>query len=171
MNYRNLESERLIYRRFTADDYDDLYEIMSNENVRRYLPGDGALSKEKSQDCLSSFMKSFSLEKPNLIYAILLKGSAKVIGYCGFAYIKEYNKNEIMYGLNEDYWYKGYASEAAFKMKELASELNQDIIIAFTHVNNQTSEKIILKIGYTYIETIELWGLTLKYYELKLKGE
>ena len=171
MSYKYLESDRLVYRRFTDSDYNDLHEIMGNESVRRFLPGNGAFSEKQSLACLGSFRKSFSADIPDFIYALVLKDTNKVIGYAGVAYIDEYDKNEIMYGLNENYWCKGYASEAAFRMLELGKYLDLETIIAFTHVKNLPSEKVILKIGYTYIKTIDLWGLKLKYYEQNLKGD
>ncbi|MCK5387665.1 MAG: GNAT family N-acetyltransferase [Candidatus Izimaplasma sp.] len=171
MGYLVLESKRLIYRQFTDNDYLELHEIMSNKNVRKYLPGNGSFSEKQSLACLNSFKDSFKIEKPNLIYAVILKDTNKLIGYAGVAYVKEFNFNEILYGFNEDYWGKGYASESAFTMRELASHLKLEKIIAFTDINNQPSEKVILKLGYKYIKTIDLWGLTLKYYELILKGE
>ena len=171
MNLKSIQSKRLSYRQFNDNDIDDLHEIMSNENVRLYLPGNGAFSKKQSTACLANFYNSFSLEKPDLTYAVILKETSKLIGYCGVAYIKEYDKNEIMYGFNEDYWHQGFASEASQMMKEVAIYLELQEIIAFTDVRNQASEKVIRKLGYKYHKTIDLWGLTLKYYELILKGE
>lgn len=171
MDYLTLKSRRLIYRRFKKDDYFDLHQIMSNENVRKYLPGNGAFSEEQTSACLLSFKDSFSIDKPNLIYAIILKNTKKLIGYTGVAYVKEYALCEILYGFNETYWGNGYASESAITMKRLAKNIGIKKLIAFTDVNNLPSEKIITKTGYKYIETITLWGLILKYYELILKEE
>ena len=119
MNNTLLESERLIYRRFNENDFTDLHKIMSNKNVRKYLPGKGAFSEQQTAACLRNFNNSFSFEKPDLIYALILKDKNKLIGYTGVSYEKDFNNNEILYGLNEDYWGKGYAFEAALKMKEI----------------------------------------------------
>ena len=170
MNNTLLSSTRLKYRLFKNEDFTDLFEILGNDNVCEYLPGETTFNPQQVQKWLDHFINSFSVDKPNLIYALTFNNSDKVIGYVGLAYVKEFEKNEIMFAINEDYWHQGIASEAAQRMKELAKELNLNEIIALADIDNIYSQKVLLKLGYKYLETIELWGLTLKYYNLNIGG-
>ncbi len=169
MNILNLESESLRYRKFNVSDYLDLYEILSNPNVCKYLPGE-TYDERKIKLWLNKFALDFDETKPNLVYAVTTKTNDKVIGYVGIAYVKEYDKPEILYGFNEDYWHKGYASEGSTRMKDLAIKLKYDSLVAFAAIDNLYSNKVLVKTGYDYIETIDLWGLRLKYYKMNLGG-
>ncbi len=164
-----LLSKRLRYRKFKETDFNDLYEFLSDQEVCRYLPGPGAFSKEQIERWLQFFITSYDLDKPNMIYAVTLLNSSKVIGYAGFAYVAEFNKNEIMYAFHKDVWNQGYATESARMMLEIAKAYHQPKIIALADINNIPSQKVLLKIGYKQIKQITLWGSDLYYYEMKLK--
>lgn len=165
---KQLSSERLEYRGFTESDYDDLNEILGNEEVCRYLPVSGVYTKEQVQRVLNYFIKTFVIEEKNLHYIVTLKGTDTVIGYCGCSYIKEFECNEIEYFLKPQFFQKGYASEIAFKMKEVASSLGLKHLVGLADINNIPSQKVLEKIGYQYIDVRILWGSTLKYYQLAL---
>lgn len=164
----NIESDRLVYRKFTKDDYEDLYEILSNPKVCTYLPGDDNKSKEEIEKWHTMFQNSFMDDRQNRIFAILEKGSKKVIGYGGLGYVKEFDKIEIMYGFNEFVWGKGYATETSLRMKELAIELGIKDLIALADINNIASQKILRKTGFEEVEQIHIWGIDCFYYEMKL---
>ena len=168
MNYNHLESTRLTYEPFKESDFDDLTDILTDSVVCEYLPGDTPYSVEMVKRWLNFFINSFSVEKKNLIYAIRIKGKDKVIGYCGCNYVAEFEANEIKYILNKNYFGFGYATEAATTMKLLAKELGLSFLVGLADIGNIPSQKVLEKIGYEYQKTVELWGATLRYYELHL---
>lgn len=163
-----METTRIRFRRFTQDDFDALYEILHNDNVTRYLPDKKAVSKERCQQWLDHFINKFDEDKPNTVYALIDKETDTLFGYAGLAYLKEFHMNEIMYGLREDYWGKGLATEAAFKMKDLADDNKLDKVVALADPYNFGSNKVLLKIGFELRDIIELWGMTLNYFEMEL---
>jgi len=163
-----ISSERLNYRPFTYDDYDDLYLILSNETVCKYLPGDGKKSDDEINKWLQYFVRTFNDEQGNKLFAITVKGNDQVIGYGGLGYVKEFDSIEIMYGFNELVWGKGYATEASKRFKELAKDLKMTFLIALADINNIPSQKILLKTGYKEIKQMPLWGLDVYYYEMDL---
>ncbi len=162
-----METKRLKYRKFTQDDFDALYEILHNDNVTRYLPDKKAVSKDRCLKWLNYFIDTFE-EGKNTIFALVEKDSNKLIGYAGVTYVKEFEKYEIMYGLHEDFWGKGFASEAAWKMKDLANEYGLDEVIALADPYNFGSNKVLLKIGFELKDIIFLWDMTLNYFEMEL---
>ncbi len=163
-----MESNRIKYRKFTQEDFDALFEILNNDNVTRYLPDKVAVSKERCQQWLNHFVKSYDEEKPNMVYALVDKETDKLFGYAGVAYLKEFDLNEIMYGLHEDYWGKGLATEAAYKMKDIADDFGLTKVVALADPYNYGSNKVLLKIGYELRDIIDLWGMTLNYFEMEL---
>jgi RimJ/RimL family protein N-acetyltransferase len=104
-------SERLCFRPFKEDEFDEMKEILGNPNVCEYLPGSKEKSDEEIKKWLAFFVKSFNDSLGNKIYAICLKDSGEVIGYGGLGYVKEFEQIEIMYGLKESDWGNGYATE------------------------------------------------------------
>jgi ribosomal-protein-alanine N-acetyltransferase len=82
--------------------------------------------------------------------------------------VKEFNQPEIFYILDPIGWNQGFASETAFRMKELAMDLNIKYIIGLADIENIASQRVLEKIGYNKIEQLDLWGVTLFFYDMKL---
>ncbi|MFD1176001.1 GNAT family N-acetyltransferase [Paenibacillus puldeungensis] len=73
----NLESERLIIRNFRPDDWNDLHNYLSIEEVLKYEPGKVC----DDEDC-----KQMALERSqsNIFMAVVLRDSNKMIGHIYF---------------------------------------------------------------------------------------
>ncbi len=102
---QQLETERLVIRRFKEEDWEDLYEYISDEEVVRYEPYQ-AFSIEASQNEAKS-----RAENPAFL-AVCLKENNKLIGNIYFAK-QEFKTWEIGYVFNRSYQGRGYATEAA----------------------------------------------------------
>lgn len=102
---QQLETERLVIRRFKEEDWEDLYEYLSDEEVVRYEPYQ-AFSIEASQNEAKS-----RAESPAFL-AVCLKENNKLIGNIYFAK-QEFKTWEIGYVFNRSYQGRGYATEAA----------------------------------------------------------
>lgn len=98
-----LETERLILRRYTSDDLNDLYEYLSDDEVVRFEPYK-AMSLEETKGNLE-----WRIGTDEMI-AVELKSEHKMIGniYLGK---REQSSLEIGYVFNRKYWGKGYAKE------------------------------------------------------------
>lgn len=102
---QQLETERLVIRRFKEEDWKDLYEYLSDEEVVRYEPYQ-AFSIEASQNEAKS-----RAESPAFL-AVCLKENNKLIGNIYFEK-QEFKTWEIGYVFNRSYQGRGYATEAA----------------------------------------------------------
>ena len=102
---QQLETERLIIRRFKEEDWKDLYEYLSDEKVVHYEPYQ-VFSIEASQNEAKSRAES------SAFLAVCLKENNKLIGNIYFAK-QEFKTWEIGYVFNRSYQGKGYATEAA----------------------------------------------------------
>lgn len=163
-----MQTDRLYFRPFTYDDFDSLFDILNNENVCKYLPGEGKKSKDEVSKWLQHFVRTFDDELGNKIYAIYLKDSSQVIAYGGLSYVREFGQIEVMYGINETFWQKGYGTEISLRIMTLAKELDIGLLIGLADISNEGSQKILLKTGFVEIKQIPLWGMQLYYYEMKL---
>ena len=163
------DSDRLQFRGFEADDFDDLFQILGDEEVCKYLPVE-VYNKEQVKRILKHFIDTFVIEKKDLHYIVISKDTLEVVGYCGCSYIKEYDSNEIEYFLKKKYFGLGYATEMAFMMKEVAVELRLKSVVGLADINNVPSQVILKKLGYVYSKEVDHWGLKLKLYNLNLES-
>ncbi|MCS0673521.1 GNAT family N-acetyltransferase [Cytobacillus firmus] len=151
LNTPTINTERLILRKFTDSDLNDMYEIYSDEEVNKFLPWFPFQSIAETKEYLDS--KIYKKYKQEIAYfhAIEEKAGHKVIGYIGVSGIKEEEGSaELGYGILKGYWGKGIATEAS---KAILQRLKQDgfkFIIATHDVNNVGSGKVLEKSGMTY---------------------
>ena len=98
-----METERLLLRRFVPDDWQDLFEYLSQESICEYQPH--YVFTEES--AISEAMR----RSRDYYWAVCLKGSGKLIGDAYFRTWK-YGVWEIGYVINEKYQKNGFATEA-----------------------------------------------------------
>lgn len=100
-----METERLLIRKFTPDDWQDLFEYLSKPEVVRYEPYDAFTEEQARQEAINRSSNS-------CFWAVCLKDSSKLIGNL---YISEqdFDTWELGYVFNNSYQGKGYATEAA----------------------------------------------------------
>ena len=104
-----LETDRLLYRKFTIDDVDDLVDGLNNLNVSKYLASvPYPYTKEDAIEYIN-----YSLDNNLYNFAIVLKENNKVIGSMQISNI-DYNHGTAAGGIwiNEKYQGKGYGTEA-----------------------------------------------------------
>ena len=147
-----LETQRLILRGWRESDIDDLYNIMKNSSV--IMGGwEPHASINVTSDVLNEYIENSDR------WAVALKDSEKVIGCAGLR--SDHNRGKfyaksINYVLSEDYWGKGYMTEAIKQIiKYLFDELNIDLLSAFHIPDNIKSKKVLEKCGFEYEITIE----------------
>ena len=140
---KNLESERVYLRRFRVDDYNDVYEYLSLEEVVRYEP----YSPMSLEEC-----KKETIQRSNSasFYAIILKSEEKLIGNIYFNQKQPYKymTYELGYVLNPKYQLQGYATEAVhIILKHGFTKCNVHRVIANCNQNNLRSIRLLERVG------------------------
>jgi ribosomal-protein-alanine N-acetyltransferase len=155
-----LETERLVVRPFELDDAPALHGIVSQEEVMKYLPED-VMSIEEVRHVISWLADCYQKNTPECILkftlAVVFKDNETLIGWCGLGPLEfSPEEIEIFYGLSEDQWGKGIATEAAKTVLRYGFEtLKLDQIVAVTDPRNAASVKVIEKLGMTYRKKVE----------------
>jgi [ribosomal protein S5]-alanine N-acetyltransferase len=144
-----IETDRLILRDFTTDDWKAVFEYQNDPQYLKYNPW-----ISRSEDEVRAFVQSFidqQLDYPRIKFqfAIVLKEEKKIIGNCGIRRKEpESVEADIGYELNPQYWNKGYATEAANSLLEFGfDELNVHRIWAHCVADNIESVRVFEKIG------------------------
>ncbi len=146
----SFETERLKAGRLSEDDFDLLYKFYTNEEVCRTLGGVRTASWVKNYIAKNiEHWERFSFgiwnfyTKPGNIFAG--RGALRHIDIDGRDEI------EIGYAFLPEYWGKGYATEIAKELVEIAFEVYQLIdIIAITLPDNKASRRVMEKAGLSY---------------------
>jgi len=150
-----LETERLILRELTMDDFDHLYEILSDKATMEHYPQ--PFDKEKVKYWIEWNMENYRTFGFGL-WAVVLKENGLLIGDCGITMqiIHGKIKPEIGYHIHKDYQKNGYATEAARKCKNYIFENTTfQMIYSYMKYTNIGSYSVAVKNGMKLIEEFE----------------
>lgn len=164
MTYANIKNEntptlytnRLILRRFEANDIDDSFSLYSDDEVNKYLPWAAHKTKEQTQMYLQEVVLAEYKKNIAYCYAISLKDENCVIGFVTIHDINlESGGADLGYALKKEFWSRGIVTEAC---KEIIKCLKNNgfIYLTATHdVNNRASGKVMKKLGMKYCYSYE----------------
>jgi [ribosomal protein S5]-alanine N-acetyltransferase len=144
-----LETERLKLIEITPNHADNIFEILSLEEVTRYYGTDTFRSIEEAKKLIDMFQKNF-YEKRSIRWGIVLKENHTLIGTLGLNGLQLKNKRaEIGYELHPSYWRKGYTSEAIKQVLQYSFlELRLNRIGAVVYIENEASSNLLEKLGF-----------------------
>lgn len=116
-----IETERLLLREFTTQDFEALYDILSDPEIMQHYPH--PLSEEEVRAWIERNIERYSVFGFGL-WAVVLKETGECIGDCGLTMQNIHGKinPEIGYHIHKKHWRKGYASEAARKCRDWTFE-------------------------------------------------
>ena len=141
------ETGRLFTREFTPDDFGNLCRTLQDPEVMYAY--EHAFSDAEAADWLQRQIKRYAEDGFGL-WAVVLKGTGRVIGQCGLT-LQDWNGQavpEIGYLFEKAYWRRGYAIEAAKGCKEYAFRcLGLPRVYSIIRENNLPSRKVAEKNG------------------------
>ncbi|MBP3742132.1 MAG: GNAT family N-acetyltransferase [Treponema sp.] len=142
-----LQTQRLILREYIMDDFEDLYEIMSDAETMQHYPApfDQARTRRWIEWNLENYQKyGWGL------WAVVLRESGEFIGDCGITLqnIDGQMLAEIGYHIHKKHWRRGFAKEAARAVRDWTFEhTNYDTIYSYMKYTNVASYSTALSIG------------------------
>jgi len=135
-----METERLIIRKFTPNDWKDLYEYLSQETIVKYEPYE-IFTEEASR------REAVRRSEDNKFWAVCLKGSEKLIGNI-YLSEHEFDTWKLGYVFNQNYQGRGYATEAVgFLIDYTFKNYNARRIIAMCNPLNTPSWRLLERLG------------------------
>jgi ribosomal-protein-alanine N-acetyltransferase len=161
--YENIriETEHLIIKNFTSNDLSQLYRIVNNEEIMRYVP----FAKERTlSECeelmkriLNRYKESTILNFKGFLLLVTLKHNNECVGFVGlFPLTYDIAENELFYGLFEEHYGKGYATEIGKAIIKYAfNEMNITKIVATVNKDNLVSKRVLDKVGLCFEYEIE----------------
>ena len=156
MSKQILETERLILREFNLDDAEFVLTLLNTPEWLKFIGDRNVHSLEDAKMYLEEEpMKSYEQNRFGL-WMVALKDTKIPIGMCGLINRPTLDDIDIGFALLSEHSKKGYALEIASATMDYGTNvIGLKKIIAITDPSNETSQKLLKKLGMTLVEEIE----------------
>ena len=142
-----IETDRLILRKYTLDDFDALYEIVSDPETMQHYPA--PFDEERTRGWITWNLENY--EKYGFgLWAVVLKETGAFIGDCGISIqnIDGEMLPEIGYHIHKKFWHKGFGKEAARAARDWVFEhTDYDIVYSYMKYTNVGSYRTAIANG------------------------
>ncbi len=154
----DIETKRLKIRKFTEEDLDGLFLLLSDKDVMKYI------EPPFSRKAATEFLFKYAVAENPLIYAAENKNNE----FIGYVIYHKYDENsyEIGWVLRKSVWGKGYAGELTEALIEYAKGKTDNLIIECSPQQLST-KRIAQKHNFVFEKNEE--GLDI--YKLSLNGD
>jgi RimJ/RimL family protein N-acetyltransferase len=150
-----LETERLLLRRFTEQDVDDLVELDGDPDVMHFVTGGRPTPRaEIEDDVLPAFLDYYARFAGYGFWAAIEKSTGRFLGWFHFrpANAARPDEVELGYRLHRAAWGKGYATEGSRALIDKGfAELGVERVVAFTMVVHVASRRVLEKSGLRFV--------------------
>ena len=160
-----LETERLILRRLTRADAENLFLLESDPAVMRFINGGKPTPREVIEnEMLPWLLGEYRHAEGYGVWAAIEKSTGDFIGRVSLrAHEGGLEKVELGYRLRRSAWGKGYATEASRALVDKGfSELGARRIFAETMTVNAASRRVMEKVGLKFVRVFhDSWPETI----------
>jgi RimJ/RimL family protein N-acetyltransferase len=152
-----LETNRLILREVSADDAEFMLDLLNQPSFIKYIGDRNVRTIAESKEFIESrYIKSYRDNSFGL-YAVELKNSGAVVGICGFVKRDTLPDPDIGFAFLPQFCGQGFAVESAEGSMKYGEEiLGFTKVLAITTPDNESSGKLLLKIGFKFAELVKM---------------
>lgn len=149
--FPELETDRLLLRKFYLSDKDVIQELCSDKDIAATtLSISHPFTLEDAEEWLQNKEKDYS-EGKELAWAICLKSSGKLIGAIGMRLEPKHESAELGFWVGKPYWGNGFVTEAGTKVVQYSfRKLGLYRLEAHHMVGNKASGRVLEKLGMQY---------------------
>lgn len=165
-----IETERLILREFTSNDYEAVYEFNSNIELHKYTGDEIVESLDRAKEIIKDIWLQDYKEYGYGRWATIYKPENRIIGFAGLKYLSDLNETDIGFRFLPEYWGKGIASEITGEIIKFGFEnLGLHKIIGLVMPENIGSWKVLEKHGLTLykVDEYDADGENYKWYKIE----
>lgn len=153
------DTERLTLRRFTPDDAAFILELVNEPSWLRFIGDKKIHTLEDARKYLVNGPMAMYDRVGFGLYMVEEKGTGVPAGMCGLIKRDTLEDVDIGFAFLPRFWGKGYAYEAAAATMRYGQDvLKLPRIVAITSPDNESSIRLLEKIGLKYVETRTLAG-------------
>ena len=161
-----LETARLRLRMFRAEDLDAMSEITRDPEVMRFIGHGHPMSREETRANIESIVAAFRRRGFGR-WALELKETGALTGYCGLTQGSEDAGVELAYMLARGAWGRGLVQEAGRACLRYGFErLGADAIAGLTFKDNLRSRRVLERLGMTFVGDAHYYGFDCVHYRV-----
>ena len=152
-----LETERLILRRFTEDDIDNLVDLDSDPAV--VWGGRSTPREEVERDHIPAYLDYYQRYEGYGFWAVIEKSSGAFLGWFHYRPYEDapVDQPELGYRLRRSAWGKGYATEGSRALiRKGFTKFGVQRVVAFTYGEHHASRRVMEKAGMRLVRTYRL---------------
>lgn len=144
-----LETERFVLRAIRPDDVDDIFTLLSDDRVARYLPDPPYTTVEQAQQRMRRFKNQFE-DQIAIPWIISPRETGRLIGTCTlFSILTAHYRAEIGYMILPSWWRKGAVTEVASAVLDYAFDaMNLHSVEARIDPENIASKSLLAKLSF-----------------------
>jgi RimJ/RimL family protein N-acetyltransferase len=150
-----LETERLILRRFTTADVDNLVGLDADPEVMHFVTGGIPTTRDEiEQEYLPDFLAYYEQYEGYGFWAVIEKRSGAFLGWFHLRPREDDapDEAELGYRLHKSAWGKGYATEGSRALiRKAFTDLGAQRVTAETMVVHTASRRVMEKAGLTLV--------------------
>ena len=166
-----IETQRLFLKELEHSDSTDLFEMDADPDVHLFIENKPVNSMDEITTIIEMLKKQY--EKFGIArWAVVHKITHECIGWAGLKYFdyplnSHNNFYELGYRFKKKHWGNGFVTESSTAILDYGfKNLNTESIFAITNPKNETSNKVLTKLGFDFIETFDYEGDPTNWYEL-----
>lgn len=140
---------QLTFKKYTAADFPDYYNLVKEDDVMQYITGKG-MSETDARKRFAFILDLGQQHNALGYFQVLDPINREIIGDCKLVFFKnDTHVFEIGYLLRKEHWRKGLGTKICEYLLSLASTIDEKIdVIAVIHPENVASRKLLEKFGF-----------------------
>ncbi|MBB6098895.1 RimJ/RimL family protein N-acetyltransferase [Deinobacterium chartae] len=163
----NLLTPRLNITAFRLEDEAALHAITCKPHVMRYIGRTGQpFTAEQNRRSLEHWIARSERGEPGL-WAVRLRDSDRLIGWCGCFPFLETTDHELAYMYDDSAWGQGYATEAgAAALDHCFGTYGWERVVAIVRHANPASARVLERLNFRRGEDMQVFGTQTMYFTL-----
>jgi [ribosomal protein S5]-alanine N-acetyltransferase len=146
-----IDTNRLVIRDITEQDFHFIFRLLNEPSWIKYIGDKGIKTETDAKNYIQTGPLQMYKDFGFGLFLVTLKENAIPIGLCGLIKRPSLENIDLGYAFLPEYTGKGYAFEATKAVIKYGKEqLSIDKIVAITTIDNLNSEKVLLKLGFSF---------------------
>lgn len=152
MTLRLFETDRLLCRRWRAEDLEPLHAVYSDAEAMRWVGEGRPITRAECEAWLTITEGNYA-QRGYGMFALEERASSQVVGFCGLVHPRAQPEPEIKYAFLRSHWGRGLASEMAPALLAYAASAHALLrVIATVAEGNLASQRVLTKAGMALVE-------------------
>ena len=162
-----LETKRCIVRELELSDMDDLFSMYAEPGMTDYM--EGLYEYEEELEYQKAYIENMYRFYGYGMWLVFEKKTGTLIGRAGVEHREELNgEMELGYAIRTSFQHQGYAYEVCQAIVQYAGEeLQAHLLHCLIEKGNVISEKLAVKLGFSYCGDREIDGVLMSDYQIE----